>query len=241
MKNSFLPLLFLFLISCGDDKSVNNDSLRADSALKAQQMKDSAPPPVAVSKDTMHLTALPPVFEGDIVMQISEDPMLVAFGDACKSKYNNAGMIFMRPRDNAYMVLEMRDSIRFTPLQEWIDRGKDKHIALIRLKNSNQILNASKTERLKKIAKAVRGKSVDYAYSWTDAQLYSTEMVWKLYHSSLNISICEIGKRSEMNMTDAATLAVIKKMYPGGVISEEQFISPDAIYKSPKLEIIYEH
>jgi hypothetical protein len=111
MKNIFLPFLFLFFISCGDDKSVNSDSLRADSALKAQQMKDTAPPPVAVSKDTMHLTALPPVFEGDIVMQISEDPMLVAFGNACKSKYNNAGMIFMRPRDNAYMVLEMRDTV----------------------------------------------------------------------------------------------------------------------------------
>ena len=87
MKNIFLFVPLLFLIACGENKPpVNVDSLKTDSALRAQQ----AMTPVAVNPDTTHAIALPPVFEGDIVMQISENPQHLAFGKADKPKNNHA-------------------------------------------------------------------------------------------------------------------------------------------------------
>ncbi len=236
MKNVILFGFIILAISCGDNKpAVNSDSLKTDSALKAQLTKNDIP----VSTDTVNMTALPPVFEGDIVMQNSEDPQHIAFGKACGSKYNHAGMIFIRPKDRMYMVMEANDSVTATPLTEWVDRGKDKHIVVMRLKDATQILNEKKTMQLKKGAKDFRGKSEDDFYSWTDNALYSTELVWKMYNN-LKIEICAPGKISDMNMAGTVIGEQMTKNYGADIPKNEKFISPDAIYKSPKLVIAYE-
>ncbi|CAN5883731.1 hypothetical protein BH11BAC7_BH11BAC7_34570 [soil metagenome] len=232
-----LPCLAL-LVSCGDNKrELNIDSIKTDSALRAQE---AYVPPTAASPDTMHAVALPPVFEGDIVMQISEDPAHLAFGTACGSKYNHAGIIFIRPRDRLYVVMEANDSVGATPLTQWVDRGQGDHVVVMRLKNSNQILNEKKTEKLKKGAKEFRGKREDKFYGWSDEAFYSTELVWKMYENALNIEICVPGKLGDMNITGALLSEKMKKRYGANIPKDEKFISPDAIYKSPKLEIIYE-
>lgn len=238
MKNVLLAAFALFLFSCGENKTtVNTDSLRTDSALRAQT---NIAPPVAVNPDTQKMVALPPVFEGDIVLQISEDPQHMAFGKACRSKYNHAGIIFIRPRDRMYVVMEMGDSVTATPLTEWRDRGQGQHIALLRLKNSNQLLNDKKTERLKKSAKAFRGVRKDYYYNWSDEALYPTELVWKMYNNALNISICEPGKLGEWDLTGLLIHGQMLKKYGEKIPKDEQVISTDAIYRSDKLEVIYE-
>jgi hypothetical protein len=238
MKNIFLLVPLLFLIACGDNKpAVNADSLRTDSALRAQQ---NMAPPVAVNPDTMHAIALPPVFEGDIVMQISENPQHLAFGKACNSKYNHAGIIFIRPRDRLYVVMELNDSLSATPLTEWRDRGQGDHIVLMRVKNANQVLSEKKTQRLKKGAKDFRGMKEDYYYSWSNEAFYSTEMVWKMYEKALSITLCEPGKLGDMDLTGLLINGQLTKKYGANIPKDEKFVSPDAIYKSPKLEIIYE-
>jgi hypothetical protein len=238
MKKFILLAPVLFLLSCGDNKpKVNVDSLRADSALRAQA---SVTPPVPVKTDTVNAVALPPVFEGDIVLQISEDPQHMAFGKASGSKYNHAGIIFIRPRDRLYVVMELNDSVTATPLTEWRDRGQGEHIALLRLKNSNQLLSDKKTERLKKGAKAFRGVKQDYYYNWSDEALYSTELVWKMYNNALKISICEPGMLSEWDLTGLLIHGQMTKKYGANIPKDEKVVSPDAIYKSPKLEVIYE-
>ncbi len=236
MKNIIFFLVTIVIISCGDNKpAVNVDSLKTDSALKAQLTKSN----MSVSTDSVNMTALPPVFEGDIVMQISEDPQHIAFGKACGSKYNHAGMIFIRPKDRMFMVMEVNDSVTATPLTEWINRGQDDHVVVMRLKDANQILNERKTMQLKKGAKDFRGKSEDDFYSWTDNALYSTELVWKMY-ANLKIEICEPGKISDMNMTGTVIGEQMTKNYGAGIPKNEKFISPDAIYKSTKLVVVYE-
>lgn len=239
MKNAFFLLFPAFLISCGDNKpAVNIDSLKTDSALRALDARATSP--TAINADTAHTEALPPVYEGDIVMQISEKPEHLAFGKACNSKYNHVGIIFIRPRDRMYIVMEANDSVGAMPLKEWADRGQGKHVALMRLKNSNQILNEKKTERLKKGAKDFRGKREDFYYSWSDEAFYSTELAWKLYDNTLNIKICEPGKLGDLDLSGASTASRMKEKYGANIPKNENLISPDAIYKSPKMVVIYE-
>jgi hypothetical protein len=227
MKYLFLLGIPLFLISCGDNKSaLNIDSLKTDSILRSQltvKSTDTAAP----AKDTAKSEVLPDVFEGDIVMQISEDANHLAFGKACGSKYNHAGVIFIRPKDRMYIVMEANDTVTALPLREWATRGQGKHIVVMRLKNSNEVLTDKKTAALKKGAKDFRGKKEDVAYSWDDSAFYSTELAWKVYQKALGIEICEPGKLGDIK-------------YGGAAQAEEKFISPDAIYKSPKLMIVYE-
>lgn len=240
MKNFLPAFLCLLFASCGGEHSeAYLDSLRTDSAIKAQLAYTV--PRDSVSKDTVHMVAMPPVFEGDIVMQNSDDPALVEFGKICGSKYNHCGLIFIRPRDHLYMVAEVKDSVRLTPLTEWVDRGVGHHVALVRLKNSNQILNEKKTERLRKSGNLFRGKKYDEMLSWSDEAVYSTEMAWKMYHSALNIDICELGKISDVHLAGTKAEEAAKKRYGNPLPPGSQFLSPDAIYKSPKMEVIYEH
>jgi hypothetical protein len=240
VMKKILPAFFcLFLFSCSNDQSQEKiDSLKTDSALKAQTAL--VVPRDSVSKDTMHMVALPPVSEGDIVMQNSDDPKMVEFGNVCGSKYNHCGIIFIRPRDHMYMVAEVKDSVRLTPLTEWVDRGVGQHVALLRLKNASQVLSPAKADRLKKGGNAFRGKKYDGALSWSDDAVYSTEMVWKMYKSTLNIEICELGKISDVKIAGTKTEEVMKRKYGQPLPPASQFLSPDAIYKSPKMEVIYE-
>ncbi|CAN5207299.1 hypothetical protein BH09BAC5_BH09BAC5_13600 [soil metagenome] len=236
MKYFLSVLMILFLISCEENKpSVNLDSLKTDSALKALQSVA-----VPAKNDTTGMAALPIVFEGDIVLQISNDPQSIAFGNACNSKYNHAGIIFMRPKDNRYVVMEVKDSVVITPLNEWVAKGKDGHFALLRLKHSNEILSAKKTDKLKTAAKNSRGKKYDYFYNWSDDSFYSTELVWKIYRQSLNIEICETGKLGDGDFTGTLLHGQMLKKYGLTIPKDEIFISPEQIYKSSKLDIAYE-
>ncbi|MDQ3112059.1 MAG: hypothetical protein M3R17_19415 [Bacteroidota bacterium] len=239
MKNIFLLGIPFFLLSCGDNNSaVNIDSLKTDSLLRAQ-MTAKAPDTTPV-KDTTKGEVLPPVFEGDIVMQISQNPKHLAFGKACGSKYNHTGIIFIRPKDRMYVVMEANDTVTALPLREWATRGEGKHIVVLRLKDSKQLLTEKKTMQLKKGAKDFRGKKEDNFYGWSDDAFYSTELVWKVYNKSIAVAICEPGRLGDMNLTETVFKEQMTKKYGGTIPAEEKFISPDAIYKSPKLEIIYE-
>ncbi len=243
MRYLIFPILSVFFFSCtGNEKEINTDSLKTDSILKIQQTQNTPTigPPVATNPDTIHQVALPSVFEGDIIMINLSDPQSLDFGKATKSKYNHAGIIFIRPKDQVYAVLDCHDSVRGTPLSEWVKNGKDGHMVILRLKNSNQILNEKKTKRLKQGGMAERGKKYDPYFSWSDDAMYSTELVYKVYKNSINIPICETGLFSDLDLTSASVKSEMKKKYGDKLPLTEPIVTPESIMKSPKLEIIYE-
>ncbi len=240
MKNIFLFLIFTILIwSCRNGNSeANADSLRTDSALKAQA---AMPKIITRSKDTLHMVTLPPVMEGDIVFQIDTSEQCKAFGAATGSKYNNMGIIFIRPLGNLYMVLEAKDSAHTMPLTEWVDAGQGQHVALMRLKNANMLLTDKKTIDLKKVMRSCKGKMNDHYFSWSDDEVYCSEMVWKVYHEGLHIDLSTPRKLSEFNLTGPLVSQQMKNKYNGKIPKDEKVVSPDDIFHSQHLTLIYEH
>ncbi|HET6992353.1 MAG TPA: YiiX/YebB-like N1pC/P60 family cysteine hydrolase [Bacteroidia bacterium] len=248
MKQVILFSLFTFFIfSCGEDKKNEKaDSLRMDSALKALTSNDTVKPANALpsttaNTDTTHTIALPPVVEGDIIFQTMGDEQSMAFGKATHSKYNNVGLVFIRPRDNLYVVMECRDSLHATPLTEWVNRGQGHHVALMRLKDSNTALNEKKTNHLKMAAKPLKGKKTDLYFSWSDDAFYCSELVWKLYKQGTGIELCTPGKMSQLDLNGALVKQQMKNKYGATIPMDEQVVTPDDLYNSPKLVKIYEH
>jgi hypothetical protein len=171
MKNAFVFFTAaLFLLSCDEDtKPVNADSLAADSALKAQQ--SITVPKTERSDDTLHMVALPPVFEGDLVFQNRDDEQLLLFGKAMKSKYNNVGIIFMH---------------------------------------------------------------------WNDEGMYPSEFVWKVYNRGPKLDICTPRTFSDLDLSDPKVAEVMKTKYGNKLPKDEPVVTPDDLYNSPKMEVIFE-
>jgi hypothetical protein len=194
-----------------------------DSSYAARKvMQDSFP---NRSNDTMHMIALPPVMEGDLVFQILDNPFCNRYGKIFGSKYNNIGIIFIRQRDKLYIVISALDSVKPVPLTEWVDAGVGDHVALMRLKNANKTLTEKRTDKLRTALKAFKAHPLDQRLSWTDDAVYPSELAWKAYHNGLKIDLCTPKKLTDYN----------KDATPG-----EEAVSPDDLYNSPKLELIYE-
>lgn len=235
-----IPLALILFVSCGDATSDVNadDSMFMDSMINARNhvsVVDSLP----TASDTEFHVALPPVFEGDIIMQNCDHPSAVLAGELMGGKYNHVGIIFTRPKTGILCVLDVTDSVRVTPLTEYVDRARDGHVCLLRLKDANKTLNEDKVKALKTSAKAFKGMTSDPVLNWDDSHLYSSELVWKVYNNAMLLTLCPTRKVADFNITDAKEKQV-EKDHGGDISTKDEAVSPDDIYKSTKLEIIYE-
>lgn len=235
----FSVLIMASLFSCETEtEPKETTTYQIDSAFAAQQLAKANAP--AVTEDTAGIKDLPPVFEGDLIFQISKNEKAKALQLACASKYSNVGMIFVSPRTGQLMVVDALDSIHATELNKWISLGEGEHFAVMRLKNSNKILGDSKTKKLKQKVKDLKHVPYDPYFSWDNEALYSTEFIWKLYSRVLYIDLCEPGKLKNFNLNSPEVKKQIGNTYAGGVSDTIKAVGPGDIYNSNKLELIIE-
>src|SRR5258705_144370 len=119
--------------------------------------------------------SLPAVRDGDVIFQTSRSSQSVAIQRATHSPYSHMGIIFVRV-DQPY-VLEASATVKYTPLNEWIARGKDSRYVLKRLRTP---LTTAQIERLRKAARALEGRPYDLTFEWSDTKIYCSELVWKI-------------------------------------------------------------
>lgn len=239
----YIPVLFVlaFLCSC-EEKANSGDS--TDSTKMQVQKPMSQSDSLAMllnqhSKDTTHLYALPPVFDGDIVFQ-NDSVNGKYMQEAAKGKYNHCGMIFKRERDHQYMVIEAYDSVHTTPLQEWVDRGKGDHMAIYRMKNANTMMTKERTQKIRMACRRYKKLPYDYYFNWSDSAMYSSEFVWKVYHDGTGYRVGEPTTLDSLDLTGADVKKKIAERYGKNIPKKEQVITPDRIMGSPLFERVYE-
>lgn len=227
------------LLSCGspdaaaDKKEAENQS--ADSAERAiAQAINSAP-----KSDTVFSKALPPVFDGDIIMINSRSPQAELLHQLVGGKYNHVGLIFQRKKDGLLMVLDVQDSVRATPLTDFVSSSVNGAVCLLRLKDASKVLNEKKVNALRGTARSYAKKPFDPVLNWDDSKVYSSEVVWKVYDKSMMLKLCPTGTVADFDIS-AQNQKELSSTYGGTVSNKDEAVSPDAIYNSPKLEIIYE-
>ncbi|WP_431225759.1 YiiX family permuted papain-like enzyme [Serratia sp. L9] len=176
---------------------------------------------------------LPTVRDGDIIFQTSRSAQSLAVQQATGSRYSHMGIIALR--EGKPYVFEAAATVKYTPLSAWIDRGEKKHFVVKRLKNSGQILTPAAQLKIRKQAQLFAGKPYDPLFSWSDENLYCSELVWKIYDRALGIQIGKLQKVSEFHLNAPAVKQKLRERYGTLIPWNESVISPKAMFESPQL------
>ncbi len=116
--------------------------------------------------------------DGDIIFQTSQSSQSAAIQFATHSKYSHMGIIFFR--NGKPYVFEAIRTVQYTPLDQWIHRGKNGKYVVKRLQNADSLITPQSVKKLKTVASTFKGKPYDLTFEWSDDSIYCSELVWKI-------------------------------------------------------------
>lgn len=176
---------------------------------------------------------------GDIIFQTSTSGQSKAIQIATGSKYSHMGIIYKQGND--FLVYEAVQPVKLTPLNDWINRGENKHYVVKRIKNSENLLTPETLIKMKQIGEKYTGKDYDLYFEWSDSRIYCSELVWKIYKEALGLEIGELEKLGDFNLTDKAVKEKLKERYGDNIPKDELVISPSSMFESDKLITIFKN
>ena len=178
------------------------------------------------------------IHEGDIIFQTSLTAQSKAIQLATHSKYSHCGIIY-KNNDSLY-VFEAVQTVKSTPLDEWIVRGKDSSFVVKRLKNAKQVLTNEVILDMKKIGETYQGKKYDYFFEWSDDKMYCSELVWKIYKQTTGLEIGQLQMLKDFDLTNDEVQKLLKSRFGENIPLEEKIISPVGIFNSDLLMTVTE-
>jgi hypothetical protein len=178
----------------------------------------------------------PEVRDGDLIFHTSRSSQSVAIQKATRSKYSHMGVIFLRK--GKPFVYEAVSTVKYTPLDAWIDRGSGGRYVVKRLRDSHRILTPVAIEKLRKQARELEGRPYDLTFGWSDDRMYCSELVWKLYDRAMGVQIGRLQKIEEFDLSDPAVRAKMRERYGSNLPQGETVISPVSMFESPRLVVV---
>ena len=172
--------------------------------------------------------------DGDIIFQSSQSNQSKAIEQATNSPYSHVGIIFIK--NGKPYVFEAASKVIYTPLDKWINRGKNKTYVIKRLKNHP--LTQQEITSLKQIAHKFENKPYDIWFGWDDKYIYCSELVWKIYNRALKLKIGQLQTIKDFNLSSPAVKQKLKERYGNNIPYQETVISPVAIFNSPLLSTV---
>ena len=173
--------------------------------------------------------------DGDIIFQTSLSSQSRAIQLATHSRYSHMGIIFYR-RGRPY-VFEAAATVRYTPLPLWINKGKDGHYVIKRLKG--RVLARNIINRLRRASRKFFGKPYDLYFGWSDKRLYCSELVWKIYKRAMGIDIGQLQRLEKFNLDHPAVQKKLTERYGKHLPLKEKVISPEAMFASKSLVTVW--
>lgn len=176
---------------------------------------------------------------GDIIFQTSLSLQSIPIQLATNSPYSHVGIVYHQ-EGKAY-VFEAVQPVKSTPLEEWINRGKEGHYVVKRLKDASPLTEQSLAAMLE-IGETWRGRSYDGKFQWTDDLLYCSELVWKLYDRGAGVELCAPSSVGDLELSDPKVLSLIKKRYPSGNYpKDEVIVTPADLFGCSLLKTVIEN
>lgn len=173
---------------------------------------------------------------GDIIFQSSESPTNKAIELATHSKFSHVGVIVAEEGD--LQVLEAGNPVSIIPLAKFIQRGSGGKYEVLRLKNAEDILTEEQKEELINKGKTWLGKKYDFVFSWTDDELYCSELVYKLFANTLQINLAQPKSLKSFDLSHPLVQEQLKIKYGKNIPYDDNMVSPQQLYESDLLEPI---
>ncbi|WNJ17878.1 YiiX family permuted papain-like enzyme [Pontibacter sp. G13] len=176
--------------------------------------------------------------EGDIIFQTSKSNQSKAIQLATGSRYSHLGIIFKN--SGKYFVYEAVQPVKFTPLEDWINRGENGHYVIKRLLNSEQHLTDEALRNMRRIGMQFMGKPYDLYFEWSDERIYCSELVWKIYKQALDIEIGSLEALASFDLSHEVVRTKLHERYGDQIPMQEKVISPAAMFHSDQLVLVDE-
>ena len=177
-----------------------------------------------------------PLKNGDLIFQTSQSNQSQAIQLATKSKYSHCGIIYQEAEK--YYVFEAIQPVKYTPLEQWIARGKAGKYVVKRLKNAAQVLTPEVLRKMKAVGEGFKGKNYDSTFEWSDDKIYCSELIWKVYQRATGLEIGKLDKLSNFDLSAEAVKLKMKERYGNKIPLNETVISPAAVFESELLIIV---
>lgn len=174
--------------------------------------------------------------DADIIFQTSQSPQCEAVRIATNSKFSHCGIIYNI--DGKWFVYEAVQPVKLTPLEDWIQHGKDNKYVVKRLKNAEKVLTPAVLEKMKNYSQQFDGKEYDAYFEWTDNRIYCSELVWKIYKNAAGIELSKLRELKDFNLTDARVQKILKERYGNDIPLEEKVVAPSDLVNSNLLKTI---
>ncbi|MEJ5034028.1 YiiX family permuted papain-like enzyme [Acinetobacter sp. MYb191] len=167
---------------------------------------------------------------GYIIFHVSKSQQSLGIQKATKSRYSHMGLIVHK--NGKAWVLEAVQPVKYTALQQWIDRGVERHYVVKRLKTN---LTVQQKQTLIKNAEQYLGQPYDLYFEWDNRALYCSEIVWKAYHDALGIELAPLSKLKQFDLSSSEVKQLMQQRYGQNIPLNETVIAPQTIFSSTAL------
>lgn len=172
--------------------------------------------------------AVPPLRNGDIVLQASQSGMAESIRKATKSPYSHVGLVEVA-KDGVYVV-EAVSPVSRTAFAKWRKRGKGGHLTVMRPR-----LEALQLQAAVDAAKRELGKPYDVRYGWDDERIYCSELVVKAFERGAQVSYGQHVRLDQLAL-GAFEKALAVKL---GVPLSREVVPPGSLASDPKLDVVF--
>ena len=173
---------------------------------------------------------------GDILLQKTTGGQSTAVAAATNSPYTHTAMVFMR--NDQPVVLEAVEPVKWTPLERWLQRGKNQHVVVLRLKDAARLEDGG-LEQLEQAATQYLGRHYDALFQWSDQRIYCSELVFKAYQSALQMEIGELAPLSSFNLKAPSVQQLIRQRVKGNLDTNELIVSPVSLLHDSDLRTVF--
>ena len=176
------------------------------------------------------------VQDGDLIFQSSYSKQSQAVEIATNSKYSHCGIIFIE--NSIPYVYEAVQPVGKRKLLDWISSGVDQTCVIKRFKGIDT-LDKKSLLKMKEYAAAQFGKNYDGYFSWSDKEMYCSELVYKTYKNCINFVLAQPKTLRDFNIDAPVVRKIMKERYGDDIPYDELMISPGQLYDAPSLYTVY--
>lgn len=172
---------------------------------------------------------------GDIIFHKSQTQQSKAIFEATGSEWTHVGIL--TSKDGQWFVSEAVGPVVSTPLQEFINRGKDKEYKIYRFKYFKP--ETMETKLLQAIEN--QNKAYDIYFEFSDENTYCSELVYKTMLEVTGHEVGTVQQFKDLKLGGPFVKALIKKRLTdtGRILNpEEPIITPVSQMNEPNLILI---